>query len=130
MLKLRRGGIRTLGSYFNASIRQHLRRSRAQVPSTTQPPVVVAICIAFSLAACQTNPAVREVTVTREIPTPYAAPCPKPEDKPVRPTRVSQDHPVMPTDPGEQARILAAKLLEWLTYGEAADGIMSACSRP
>lgn len=97
-------------------------------------------CLALSLAACQT-PAVREITVTKEVPAPYAAPCPKPEDKPVRPKRVAEDHPVMPAPRDssweealraaqEQGRILAAKLLEWLTYGEAADGIMTACSGP
>lgn len=84
---------------------------------------------AVALTSC-TTPAVREVTVTKEVPVPYAAPCPKPADKPMRPKRVAEDHPVMPVDPGEQARILAAKLLEWLTYGESADGIMDACSRP
>ena len=91
--------------------------------------IVCALVIVAALAACQT-PAVREVTVTKEVPAPYAAPCPKPEDKPIRPKRVAEDHPTMPADPGEQARILAAKLLEWLTYGDAADGVMTACSKP
>lgn len=84
----------------------------------------------LTLASCSTTPPVREVTVTKEVPAPYAAPCPKPEDKPVRPKRVAEEHPVMPIDPVEQTRILAAKILEWITYGEAADGIMSACSKP
>lgn len=83
----------------------------------------------LALTSCSA-PAVREVSVVREIPVPYAAPCPKPADKPVRPKRVAEDHPVMPADPAAQARILAAKLLEWLTYGDAADGIMTACSKP
>lgn len=88
------------------------------------------IILAFAQLAACSAPAVREITVTKEVPAPYAAPCPKPADKPVRPKRVADEHPVMPTDTGEQARILAAKLLEWLTYGESADGIMDACSKP
>lgn len=87
------------------------------------------LLLSVMLASCST-PAVREVTVTKEVPAPYAAPCPKPEDKPGLPTKVSEDHPAMPADPEKRERILAAKLLEWLTYGEAADGIMSACSKP
>lgn len=92
---------------------------------------LIALALSPMLMAgmCQT-PAVREITVTKEVPVPYAAPCPKPEDKPARPSRVAEDHPAMPPTAEQRERILAAKLLEWLTYGEAADGIMSACSKP
>ena len=85
---------------------------------------------AGTLSSCSTTPTVREITVTKEVPAPYAAPCPKPADKPVRPKRVAEEHPLMPADPEMKARILAAKILEWLTYGEAADGVMTACSKP
>ena len=86
--------------------------------------------LALTLAACSTTPTVREVTVTKEVPVPYAAPCPKPADIPAQPKRVAVEHPVMPADPTVQARILAAKVLEWIGYGEAASGVMTACSRP
>ena len=86
------------------------------------------VLAALLLTACSTTPTVREVTVTKEVPIPYAAPCPKPADIPAQPKRVALEHPVMPADPAAQARILAAKVLEWITYGESADGIMRACA--
>lgn len=87
------------------------------------------LALGLTIAAC-TTPAVREITVTKEVPVPYAAPCPKPEDKPAQPKRVAEEHPAMPADPEAKSRILGAKILEWITYGEAADGVMTACSKP
>ena len=85
--------------------------------------------ILMLLAACQTPP-VREVTVTRDVPVPYYQPCPKAADKPAVPRRVAEEHPVMPIDPTEQARILAAKVLELFGYAGQADAVMTECSRP
>jgi hypothetical protein len=81
-------------------------------------------------AACATTPPVREITVTKEVPVPYHKPCPDAKDKPVVPKRVAEEHPVMPLDVNEQARILAGKVLELFGYADKADGIMTACSKP
>jgi hypothetical protein len=95
------------------------------------------LAIVVSGCAVATPPPVREVTVTKEVPVPYAAPCPKPEDQPVLPSRVSDDRPVMPTDPKTGlpdykaiAAILSEKVIDLFSYGHQADAVMSACSHP
>lgn len=88
------------------------------------------------LAGCATTePAVREVTVIKEVPVPYLAPCPRPEDKPAVPRRVAEEVPAMPAlatgDPDWPAisRILGAKVLELFSYADQADAVMDACSK-
>lgn len=90
----------------------------------------LALCLMLSLAGCATTPAVREVTVTKEVPVPYHEPCPKAGDKPVVPKHVAEERPVMPADPREQVLILAAKVVEMFSYADRADGVMTACAKP
>lgn len=86
---------------------------------------------AFTLSGCaSTAPAVREVTVVKEVPVPFHQPCPKAEEVPVVPKRVAEEHPAMPPSVDDQVKILAAKVLELFGYADVADAELTACSKP
>lgn len=90
--------------------------------------LVMAVAAAFLMTGCASTHTPGP-TVYKEVPVPYHAPCPKPGDKPALPKRVAAEHPVMPADHDARERILAAKVLEWIGYGDQADAVMTACSK-
>lgn len=86
--------------------------------------------VALFVTGCSPKTVVREVTVTKEVPVPYYQPCPRPEDKPQRPSRLASDHPVMPGTAEARELLMALKLLEWIGYGDQADAVLTECARP
>jgi hypothetical protein len=115
---------------------------------------ILATFSALALAACATTPPpIVDHLVTRDVLISVREPCPDPKDIPAQPGRVAAEHPTMPaagplpTDLAdapawiaalrgeiiashERERILGAKVLEWITYGEKSSRIMKACSAP
>ena len=89
----------------------------------------LAILLVAALAACAHAPELQTRVQTVEVRVPVHAPCPAEADVPALPARVAAEHPALPTDPNEQARILGAKIIELFTYAERADGILRACAR-
>lgn len=91
--------------------------------------------LVLALVGCATTPPPVERVVIKEVPVPYHQPCPKASDLPQVPARVASETAVPRDAAGNTdwlavSRVLGAKVLEWITYGEKADGLLSACSRP
>ncbi len=84
----------------------------------------------LALISCATTPAPEPRIVTQTVNVPVRAPCPDPADVPTLPRRIAEEHPAMPADPNEQARILAAKVIELFGYGVRADALLRACAAP
>ena len=88
------------------------------------------LALTLALAGCATTPAPEPRIVTQTVNVPVRAPCPDPGDVPTLPRRVAEEHPTMPADPNEQARILGAKVIELFGYAVRADALLRGCAGP
>lgn len=95
----------------------------------TRTNVYLAILAASLLAACGGRVAV-PTTITQTVPVAVAVPCLKPGQRPIKPTRLTQDLPVPPDTLTEMVGRLRAKLKEWQdSYGPTADELLQVCER-
>ena len=88
------------------------------------------LALTLALAGCASTQTPEPRIVTQTVNVPVRAPCPDPSDVPQVPRRVAEEHPTMPADPNEQARILGAKVIELFGYAVRADALLRGCSAP
>jgi hypothetical protein len=111
---LRRRGIRTPRGWTLAS---YPTRLICCLPLTTRPPAATAVCLALSLAACQT-PAVQTRTVEVKIPVAV---------QPIKPAQVPAVPAPLPSRPSSlsaAADVLASKWCEAVSYFLKADPLL------